>query len=225
MSDKNNPSQLTQSIEQPQKNKEQPPKKGKGLIIGLSIGGGCFVLVIILAVVAYFTLRHLTNKTNQTLINIQAWGETLDGDTYNEPITTVPTANEEIRSETKGKTGQVISNETVDLKVNSFEKISLPTTSPLENYEFYKINLTIKNNTSAEQQISLLDFTVNNSSSEEFSHIIPLEEEVGDLLESVISIPPEEEITGSIIFEIKEKTKKPKLIFDDNMNTKLIIEL
>ncbi len=225
MSDKKNPSQQTQSIKQPQKNEKKLPKKGKGLIIGLSIGGGCFILVIILAVVAYFTLRYLTNKTNQTLINIQAWEETLDSDTYNEPITTVPTANEEVRSETKGKAGQVISNEIVDLKVNSFEKISLPTTSPLKNYEFYKIDLTMKNNTSAEQQISLLDFTVNNSSSEEFSHIIPLKKEVCDLLESVISIPPEEEITGSIIFEIKEKTKKPKLIFDDNINTKLIIEL
>ena len=206
----------------PKKSQTQQPslssKKNKGLIIGLSIFGGCLILLMIIALIFFFIIGRTVQKTSKIFSNVQSW-EKIIADT-SEPIASVPSA-EEPQPEVKGNMNQAISNEIIDLTINSFEKISFPNAQPPKNYEFYKINLSIKNNSSSQQIISLFDFALKNQDKEEFDQFILNNKETDNLLDT---IPPQETISENIIFEIK-KNKNLRLIFNDQENSKIIIML
>lgn len=206
-------------------NNKKTHKKNTTLIISLSIFVGLFIFILIVLSSVLLLSKYFNQKRSATLSNALKWQETLSGLNEEEPIVTVPNEEQNQVKQNTGKINQTISNEIIDLTINSFEKISLQSSQPAKDFELYKINFSIKNNTYQNQVISLFDFSLMDQNDEEFSLIIPSKDEISDLLDQETNLKPEEKITKNLIFETKQNIKKADFVFDNNADTKILIHL
>ncbi len=205
-------------------NSEPTRKHNTTLIISLSIFVGLLIFILIISSAGFLFIKYINQQKSNTPSNVKKWQETLNG-LVEEPIVTVPSEEQDKRKQNVGKIGQTISNEILDLQISSLEKINLKSSQPAKDNEFYKVDFSIKNNTDQDQVISLLDFSLLDPSDGEFSLVIPSKNEASDLLEQETNLKAGEKVTKNLIFEIKQNVKKADFVFDDDIDTKIIIKL
>lgn len=204
------------------KNFKKTHKKNTTLIISFSIFVGLLIFILIITSSIFLLAKYFNQKRADTLSNALKWQEALNNFTEEEPIVTVPNEALKAQKQDIGKINEVVSNEIIDLKINKIEKINLESIELQADFDFYKINLTIKNNTSQEQTISLFDFSCLDPNDNDFSLIIP-PDSVGEIFTEEINLNPGQEQTGSLIFEINNHLKNINFLFNDNENTAIMI--
>ena len=210
----------------------QKPKKRTVLIVVLSIFAGLLIFLALATSIGYFVLKYYTSKTTQVLSNIQGWEQVLDEVEEEDPIIAPPKllGNQEINPRKNGQIHEPISNENIEIIVDSIEAIEIPNVEPYENHQFYKINFTIKNTTSSDQPVYLYNFTLQDRK-EEFAQFIFEDDwanrtnDIDPLSANMTLIPANELVKGDIIFEVKKNHKNLEFIYDDYENTILIIKL
>lgn len=206
------------------KNLEPTRKHNTTLIISVSIFVGLLIFIMIIASAGFLFLKYFDQQKSKTLSNAKKWEATLSG-IEEEPIVTIPTEKEEERKQNIGKIGQTISNQILDLQINSLEKINLKSSQPNKDNEFYKIDFSIKNNTDQDQKVSILNIIAKDPNDGEFSLVIPSQSDNQPVFEEEISLIPGEKKTSSLIFEIDKDIQDIDFVIDDDANTKILIKL
>jgi len=199
-------------------------KHNTALVISVSIFVGLLIFILIIASAGFLFLKYFDQQKTRSLSNAQKWQQTLSG-LDDEPIVTVPSEEQDERKQNIGKIGQTISNEILDLQVSSIEKISLKSSQPSKDSEFYKIDFSIKNNTDKDQKISTLNIIAKDSNDGEFSLVIPSQSDNQSAFEEEIALTPGQNKNNSIIYEINKNVKDIDFVFDDDANTKILIKL
>jgi len=199
-------------------------KHNTALVISVSIFVGLLIFILIIASAGFLFLKYFDQQKTRSLSNAQKWQQTLSG-LDDEPIVTVPSEEQDERKQNIGKIGQTISNEILDLQVSSIEKISLKSSQPSKDSEFYKIDFSIKNNTDKDQKISTLNIIAKDSNDGEFSLVIPSQSDNQSAFEEEIALTPGQKKNNSIIYEINKNVKDIDFVFDDDANTKILIKL
>ncbi|MDD3888142.1 MAG: DUF4352 domain-containing protein [Patescibacteria group bacterium] len=199
-------------------------KHNTTLVISVSIFVGLLIFILIITSAGFLFLKYLDQQKTKSLSNAQKWQQTLSG-LDDEPIVTVPSEEQDERKQNIGKIGQTISNEILDIQVSSIEKVSLKSSQPSKDSEFYKIDFSIKNNTDKDQKISTLNIIAKDSNDGEFSLVIPSQSDNQSVFEEEIALTPGQKKNNSIIYEINKNVKDIDFVFDDDANTKILIKL
>ncbi|MFA6295964.1 MAG: DUF4352 domain-containing protein [Patescibacteria group bacterium] len=194
------------------------------LIISLSIFVGLLIFILIISSASFLFIKYFNNQKSKSFSNAKKWQLALDG-LEEEPIVTVPTEDQDERKQNTGTIGQTISNEILDLQINSNKKINLKSSQPAKDNDFYKIDFSLKNNTADDQKISILYFSSEDPDDGEFSLVIPSQNDNQSVFEEEISLSPGQKKSGSLIFEVNKNVPNIDFIYDDNTNTKILIKL
>ena len=203
---------------------------------GLSKGGkiifgfisGCFVILIIMGVIAYLFLRSASERAGEEIERAMENTETSEWQEQWQEFSSQ--LEEEIEGisqdleEKRGVVGDVLSDGSVSITLNSENKEDqIGSAAPREGYDFIIFDLDLLNQTNEEIIFYSSELHLRDSVYTEYNQAALGEESGYELLRTMQNVLPGKIISGKIVFEVKNDARNLELIYIGEK--KLIFEI